>query len=291
VQTLACAALPETERAPAQEPGLVSSQAGGNSPEFASEVSRTSSSDQAHAQAQQILLQIPLGAICGAESACSAAREHKVMLLNTFTDGELQYVDFRVVLGPKGSLPSVDTLTHAASVKVLPETSPCPQPPLARPNMDNVNTSVNCVSVASMDVSPAKSPCPRPPGLWCAPTSPCTEAKMATRSQNTQSFESDKKTQLAGNPCRPLLSLTPLKNSTSCTSSLPRGTSDMPAKSHMVCRHWKTKGWCKYQASCKFLHPEHKRGVGAALTESVSLPVGRVMIPQSVVLPAAFVTA
>jgi len=33
-------------------------------------------------------------------------------------------------------------------------------------------------------------------------------------------------------------------------------------KSTMVCCHWKNKGWCKYQESCKFAHPEHKRGAG-----------------------------
>lgn len=31
-------------------------------------------------------------------------------------------------------------------------------------------------------------------------------------------------------------------------------------KSVMVCRHWKSKGWCRLEASCKFLHPDHKRG-------------------------------
>jgi hypothetical protein len=34
-------------------------------------------------------------------------------------------------------------------------------------------------------------------------------------------------------------------------------------KSTMVCRHWKSKGWCRLETNCKFLHPEHKRGVGA----------------------------
>merc|ERR1719367_2178037 len=28
----------------------------------------------------------------------------------------------------------------------------------------------------------------------------------------------------------------------------------------MVCRHWRSKGWCRYQTTCKFLHPEHKQG-------------------------------
>lgn len=31
----------------------------------------------------------------------------------------------------------------------------------------------------------------------------------------------------------------------------------------MVCRHWKTKGWCRMESNCKFLHPEHKRGIAA----------------------------
>jgi hypothetical protein len=34
-------------------------------------------------------------------------------------------------------------------------------------------------------------------------------------------------------------------------------------KSQMVCRHWKSKGWCRYESQCKFLHPENKRGICA----------------------------
>jgi len=34
-------------------------------------------------------------------------------------------------------------------------------------------------------------------------------------------------------------------------------------KSTMVCRHWKSKGWCRLESNCKFLHPENKRGVSA----------------------------
>merc|ERR1712196_437015 len=32
-------------------------------------------------------------------------------------------------------------------------------------------------------------------------------------------------------------------------------------KSIMVCRHWRSKGWCRLEENCKFLHPEHKRGI------------------------------
>jgi len=35
-------------------------------------------------------------------------------------------------------------------------------------------------------------------------------------------------------------------------------------KSIMVCRHWKSKGWCRMESKCKFLHLEHKRGVSLA---------------------------
>lgn len=34
-------------------------------------------------------------------------------------------------------------------------------------------------------------------------------------------------------------------------------------KSVMVCRHWKSKGFCKLEDQCKFLHPENKRGNGS----------------------------
>jgi len=39
-------------------------------------------------------------------------------------------------------------------------------------------------------------------------------------------------------------------------------TSDVE-RTAMVCRHWKSKGWCRLESKCKFLHPEHKRGVSA----------------------------
>jgi hypothetical protein len=40
-------------------------------------------------------------------------------------------------------------------------------------------------------------------------------------------------------------------------------------KSRMVCRHWKTKGWCRLEDSCKFLHPAYKRGVATASVDKV----------------------
>merc|ERR1719502_1316402 len=40
----------------------------------------------------------------------------------------------------------------------------------------------------------------------------------------------------------------------------------------MVCRHWKSKGWCRLGSSCKFQHPEHKRGVaGPGMRTTLSL--------------------
>jgi len=40
-------------------------------------------------------------------------------------------------------------------------------------------------------------------------------------------------------------------------------------KAVMVCRHWKTKGWCRMEGNCKFLHPAHKCGVGSAMVNKV----------------------
>jgi hypothetical protein len=48
-----------------------------------------------------------------------------------------------------------------------------------------------------------------------------------------------------------------------CTSNDDEEQTSEPEKSTMVCRHWKSKGWCRLEHNCKFLHPEHKRGVAA----------------------------
>jgi hypothetical protein len=56
------------------------------------------------------------------------------------------------------------------------------------------------------------------------------------------------------------------------------GDSESPSdeKSHMVCRHWKSKGWCRYESQCKFSHPESKRGASAnALMENSDRPARR----------------
>lgn len=45
-----------------------------------------------------------------------------------------------------------------------------------------------------------------------------------------------------------------------CTESEMGLVSDQ--ESHdMVCRHWKSKGWCRLEDKCKFSHPAHKRGI------------------------------
>jgi len=48
-------------------------------------------------------------------------------------------------------------------------------------------------------------------------------------------------------------------------------TSGEVAKNVMVCRHWKSKGFCRMESKCKFLHPEHKCGIDmAAANDSAS---------------------
>ncbi|CAK0800757.1 unnamed protein product [Prorocentrum cordatum] len=42
-------------------------------------------------------------------------------------------------------------------------------------------------------------------------------------------------------------------------------------KSGMVCCHWKNKGWCRYQDTCKFQHPPHKQGAGLAADAASAL--------------------
>jgi len=36
----------------------------------------------------------------------------------------------------------------------------------------------------------------------------------------------------------------------------------VPEQSGMICRHWKSKGWCRMEENCKFSHPDDGRGAG-----------------------------
>lgn len=49
-------------------------------------------------------------------------------------------------------------------------------------------------------------------------------------------------------------------NASRSEDSESTGNVDM---SIMVCKHWKSKGWCRLESKCKFLHLEHKCGVSA----------------------------
>jgi len=46
-------------------------------------------------------------------------------------------------------------------------------------------------------------------------------------------------------------------------------------RSTMVCHHWKSKGWCRLGTDCKFMHPEHKRGVGSGCVSNERVSSGR----------------
>jgi len=50
--------------------------------------------------------------------------------------------------------------------------------------------------------------------------------------------------------------------------------SDIEKKDTMVCRHWKSKGWCRMESKCKFLHPENKRGLSAPSCRTGSNNIG-----------------
>jgi len=53
---------------------------------------------------------------------------------------------------------------------------------------------------------------------------------------------------------------------------------DAPATaggSSVVCRHWRSKGWCNYRDSCKFQHPTSLRGVDVPAAEPLRAPAAR----------------
>jgi hypothetical protein len=55
----------------------------------------------------------------------------------------------------------------------------------------------------------------------------------------------------------------------------------------MVCCHWKNKGWCKFKDTCKFLHPDHKRGVGLAAAAGAAAALAQQQQQQAVPSPLA----
>jgi len=54
-------------------------------------------------------------------------------------------------------------------------------------------------------------------------------------------------------------------------------------KSVMVCRHWKSKGWCRLESKCKFLHPEDKCGVSAPRACTVAGAIGTILTPSDII--------
>lgn len=52
-------------------------------------------------------------------------------------------------------------------------------------------------------------------------------------------------------------------------------------RSIMVCRHWKTKGWCRLESKCKFLHPEEKCGISAHSLHAACTAAGSSLVDVS----------
>lgn len=88
---------------------------------------------------------------------------------------------------------------------------------------------------------------------------PCSSPSTSDRSDIPTTRPSDL---ASGTFCQPLTQTHSLKEE-------PDQISDQE-KSTMVCRHWKSKGWCRLESNCKFLHPEHKRGVAGTKASSTS---------------------
>jgi hypothetical protein len=60
----------------------------------------------------------------------------------------------------------------------------------------------------------------------------------------------------------------PQQSATAAAESACVGPGITAAKRRdMVCCHWKTKGWCRYENSCRFMHPNAKRGMGGTAAE------------------------
>jgi hypothetical protein len=63
-----------------------------------------------------------------------------------------------------------------------------------------------------------------------------------------------------------LLSATPISSREDDVESLQDAT---------VCKHWKSRGWCRYHSQCKFLHPEDKRGISVSGPADLSRSAAR----------------
>jgi hypothetical protein len=100
------------------------------------------------------------------------------------------------------------------------------------------------------------------PGVWNTNTPDvCTFPLYDT----TSSFNLDDESTEASDSCA-FASLFTIASSEGECSDAIEGNSETSERSNnddktvMVCKHWKSKGWCRLGSNCKFLHPEHKRG-------------------------------
>jgi len=100
---------------------------------------------------------------------------------------------------------------------------------------------------------------------------PKADGAVRQRGQDEESTETDECSAFAtlfsctsseGNGCdsldeqRHVLEAPPNQPLTNASLEVPVDSD----KSVMVCRHWKAKGWCRLESSCKFQHPDNKRG-------------------------------
>jgi len=83
--------------------------------------------------------------------------------------------------------------------------------------------------------------------------------------QSTQYFHHDVDNSTEADECAfgSLLAGIPSSEGECCDAAESKSENSDVERSIMVCRHWKSKGFCRLESKCKFLHPEGKCGVSA----------------------------
>jgi len=131
-------------------------------------------------------------------------------------------------------------------------------------------STASSVSFTDTEASPPP-PCPKPVDLELPGT-------VTRRSSSSTSCCSNEDEAIAS-PSAP--EVTPSGTPAVATAegscvAVQQAAQGIPVKhSTMVCHHWKSKGWCRLGTDCKFMHPEHKQGVGSGCVSKGRVSSGR----------------
>jgi len=215
--------------------------------------------------------EIPFGSFVRGDSEQTGKRYSVVSVPEEESSSEEEEEDankgqqFKALFGDRDDLPKGSSHSSESFESAPDEDAEGDERPVYLSWSSPAQTSAVRPNLMRTMTPPGVSPVP-PSMLPQLPPPDLRAAAAAVLASSSPAAAASGSTQVAAAAAAPAVAADAGSRSSPSKSSASKngaGTAGPAHKCAVVCRHWKSKGWCRMSDECKFAHPEHKKGVGA----------------------------